>query len=892
VWARTSNTITFLISPSLCDTDIASLFPAGSGNASPGYIQIIDGPGRNDNMIWEVIDTSTGSNHVTAFIQDTKKENNGSGSPCNPDLHTATCYQGHPTLTTSSRGVFVQMGPNEPDVDCSYTSLTAPSTGPTFSSPMSFTLKATSATDPTKSAQMLYKVCQDGAGSGKKGLPRPSPGYRQSYFNEQHPIFAVNWASSTQYFHITMASDDGLGDATLETFPAPAGDTFNHNSSVLPQAVFHSGTHKTGYTITWCSDKDLTSCMWQRIFVSDQTKPASNPDKVEFAPCDIDPVMTAAGGTVYEVGPGQAYANPTLIPTNNYPWGSIVKIHGETGTSGNPIVFKNYWEMRIPNNYLSHTTTGQVPALYVCGIPASSGDLPVIDGLNATANSNTGQFTGQGNLLTITGSPPSLPQSDNYHDGLQPMHHVGVATLVFENATKDVPYYVPGQSPPSGTTSVFSNSNSVRPFSTQMYSVIGTRSINVANPYFSDCTSKGGYLRNCSLDGYYEGNHAEGYGIAPDFTEHPMYLQDIRDYWVLGLLDGAVIGSNGTNCFSFRGSRSFYISSLCRSVSPYGAASILGGDAEVQDNAYYEDPNRAFGPTGAWDHSTCSDGSSNYPFCSFVGMDNAPAFGGLGTFAAYQQEHEYSFFLIGNNFNTSGGNCGTGMAMTNSDNSLAGQHNGYYTYNNFICPYTGPALFEDVRNGSIGGNSNGAQPLDWPKGWFANNIIWWNNNSGCSYGGCTVHDAQPTGMVTFQTNVVHTGQFSLATGVQQQIGVRTGNNWSGLNEATRYFDMGGSHFAEEKIGGWSNPGNFIFTSTQPYDSTTLRPITGSAAVGVATPLHYPASLYPPMFNAVDENMNITRRVELTTAGPLDSGQAVRFGRWFGAGRSFGAGISK
>ncbi len=70
------------------------------------------------------------------------------------------------------------------------------------------------------------------------------------------------------------------------------------------------------------------------------------------------------------------------IPTGNPNWGSIVRIHGETGTPGNPVTIHNYWQINLPNNYLSWTNS-QVPALYECGIPDSSGQLPVIDGQDA-----------------------------------------------------------------------------------------------------------------------------------------------------------------------------------------------------------------------------------------------------------------------------------------------------------------------------------------------------------------------------------------------------------------------------------------------------------------------------------------------------------------------------
>ncbi len=62
------------------------------------------------------------------------------------------------------------------------------------------------------------------------------------------------------------------------------------------------------------------------------------------------------------------------------------------------------------------------------------------------------------------------------------------------------------------------------------------------------------------------------------------------------------------------------------------------------------------------------------------GMDALPPLVGLATFAAFQQDHQYSFFLSGIGSNTLRWKLlAQAFAMTNSDNSLIGNHKQYYS---------------------------------------------------------------------------------------------------------------------------------------------------------------------------------------------------------------------
>jgi hypothetical protein len=78
---------------------------------------------------------------------------------------------------------------------------------------------------------------------------------------------------------------------------------------------------------------------------------------------------------------------------------------------------------------------------------------------------------------------------------------------------------------------------------------------------------------------------------------------------------------------------------------------------------------------------------------------------------------------------------------------------------------------------------------------------------------------------------------------------------------------------EMKFGGW-NSANFIMPSTKPYDPVTLAPANPAALNAASVPL-YPASLYPVVFNAADNNAQLTRRTQIdannfpTTIGSAD-----------------------
>ena len=79
---------------------------------------------------------------------------------------------------------------------------------------------------------------------------------------------------------------------------------------------------------------------------------------------------------------------------------------------------------------------------------------------------------------------------------------------------------------------------------------------NVATPYFDDCNPQQSGWR--TLDTFYEGNHAIGYGIAHQSTEDVLPA-GLPRHGALNLQDGVVPLGEGTSAYSDRGTRSFHM---------------------------------------------------------------------------------------------------------------------------------------------------------------------------------------------------------------------------------------------------------------------------------------------------------------------------------------------
>ncbi len=828
--------------------------PASSSGVITGPMWATSGNSYNPNGTWEVY-TTVGSE--TFYLMSKNKARFAGGIGCNQALavaHDPSCYTAHPALAheLSGPGVYIEVGPTKGS--CSYTGAIATSNLELHST-IEFDVKFTSDQDPSVSHIQHYLVCANGAGTGKDGYVQVNPGYAQIYKGGRLPLFGSVFGSAVQQLTWSIASTDhldGVADATID-FP----------TSMDP--VFVAGNTGGGYVVKACTPSDATACENLRIWVATaQAKPAANVDQVIQVPCEVDPVMTAYGGEDFEVGPGQTYSDLQSIPFNTGQWhyGATVRIHNEGSTVGNPLTIHNFLGIDPPANP-NGPGDGSVPYFHVCGIPnPTSGELPIMDGDHATGAS---WLTPYGQIgSSLIGAFGSDTGNNNVYQAVDMLARGSlISGIRFQNANPSFQFYRI-----DGTLGTYLDAASVRVYGQQHTAVIGTRSVQVANPYFVDCNVQTQGWKNCALDSYWLGNHSEGYGISGRPTEHSFYDQAIRSYVIGNFEEGSVQGNAGaTGCYSFRSSRAIFAYNYCVPKSPSNTGSGPGGNSEIQDAYTYYESDAGFGPQG---YTTCSLGDTNAPFCPTP--DNVT--GGVNAWAAFEEEHFHSFFNFANITYMASGDTFTGIAQTHPlvTERIGGNAYVYYNTNRRPSGSVLIALFEDIRPSFPSDPNAPYQPVRWPAAEFQNNDIWNVSNVGCSYGSCSKHNRTAAwGMINFTTNVVHTGQFSpTQTGIPILLGNADGVFPYGLSQSHQFTSYTADAPVEGHIGGWST-NNFVPSSTDTVSTTNF--ITYAAAInnGAASDLVWPMSWYPPRFNAVNpaSGMTLVPRANMTAVGASD-----------------------
>jgi hypothetical protein len=686
-------------------------------------------------------------------------------------------------------------------------------------------------------------VAANGGGSPYQGVAHVSPGYRQVFKNRYIPLVGQVFGNTNQMMDWTITSAPSGGDATLQF-------------ATYPQPIFSSGTVSGQYEITGCPhvDHSAGACDKLAIWVSPNSPPAANPDRAEQVPCDVD---TTANPTVMDVGPSQQYPDLLSIP-QSYAAPLLVRLHNE-GPAGHPTEYHNQTQVNTPT---SGTWDHRHPAFVLCGVPnPASGELPIIDGANANTNSWTSPYiVAPYGILSINGLQGGL----SFNNGqVKPFHHVTIAGIHIRNVTLGYNY-----TDKNGASGTWGASMGIRPYGVQYWSVIGTYSENVATPYFDDCNSQQSGWTACTLDTFYEGNHAIGYGVAHQSTEHMFYLQAFRDTVLLNLQDGVVPNGEGTSAYSDRGTRSFHMYNRLVPQPGMTTASGPGGHSEIQDAYNYILPDEYWGYQGA---ANCNTAYATAPGC-------AGAYGGEDWFAAVTEEHSNSEFTIGNAYvSDSAGSKFLGIATTHNTTGLDNSSQGFYSFNTFYVTPTalqaGQFFFEDTRLGSRGDPDEQYLPSVWPRGFVQNNIIPWKNNTNCAYT-CTPFGLYGHVLLSFQTNLVTPGQVTASQNVVPMGWASGGVFQNGVNTGYNYIDGWSLNPINRNLGGFT-PTNFIPYSGFPIDTASLAPTPNSSAVGVASAPTGQLAYYPPRFNAVDAAMSPFKpRTDLTTVGAYDPANAA------------------
>jgi hypothetical protein len=416
-----------------------------------------------------------------------------------------TVKSGAATLSATS-GEWVDVVASPTGAACSYTN-----TGGVYGvrSSTKFTIEAVSVDDSTKKSDVIFNVCNPTLNVAVV------PFYRTLYANQSADMQSIVTGSVNQNVQWAVSSQPIGGDGKL-------GDTTSRDT------VF-SASVAGRYTLTSTSQADSTKSTNAIIYVTGHAIPYTNPVTPNFTSpvdCSVDPFMY---GTVYEVGPSQAFHTLASVPFPTMPAGSTVRVHNEDTTGLHPTEFHEYVQI------LQQATASQPTRL--CGVPDSLGNLPIIDGSNATGRTDvTSGIAGLG-LLTIHKDASTKAWPFFTSPG-----YLVVEGIHFRNAKTGYSYVTS-----SGSTSSWSDTSAcVRINEGQNINIVGNDLDNCGTGAMSAWNANIGWAAS-DLAVLWEGNHLHNNGISGSSAAHQMDLQAWGEVVQFNRIENPTTGSRGAN---------------------------------------------------------------------------------------------------------------------------------------------------------------------------------------------------------------------------------------------------------------------------------------------------------------------------------------------------------
>jgi hypothetical protein len=328
------------------------------------------------------------------------------------------------------------------------------------------------------------------------------------------------------------------------------------------------------------------------------------------------------------------------------------------------------------------------------------------------------------------------------------------------------------------------------------------------------------------------GNHIHGSGWATDNTEHQIYFQSFYGLMEGNLLDGYLSTAQGSN-IKWRG-----IEGIFRYNDLGQGPSRMFDLVDNQDGGVYMNFEWYLNYPGQTDCDTS-------PWCQ---GDTA----GANVIAAYQESAQKDF-VYGNMVFAGPSSQNQVHYGMDHDDGMSNRNGTLYFYSN-----TMNQSEEMFDIGDTYGNNSFLQP----RIVAANNILWATSGAGIAFA------AQASLIFTGTTNLMSTGTFSIATPILGgNYNAHTANGWADTCDGgTCYWPLTIPY--ETHIYGLSSA-NYLSTSTQPYDPTTMIPPSGSAAIEAGSPLSGILSTMPVRWNYNESTKSLTPRLHPLTIGAED-----------------------
>lgn len=230
----------------------------------------------------------------------------------------------------------------------------------------------------------------------------------------------------------------GINYTSAPTFTVAEGGTPGTLTATVGsyRDVVASATVPGKYIVTFTETASPHNTATGAIWVTASGSSILSPNLVQTQPVDCsDPVFT----TVYDVGPSQAHTTLSSVFDANLVGGTCVRIRNEDTTGTNPTQYHEY--VQLLNN-----GTQSAP-IYIGGIPDSLGNLPIIDGNNATGNAGIANAYDAGGaaLILMYSHGYSLGSCYGYSQGGKcGPGYVTITNLHLRNLNPNYYYYPPG----------------------------------------------------------------------------------------------------------------------------------------------------------------------------------------------------------------------------------------------------------------------------------------------------------------------------------------------------------------------------------------------------------------------------------------------------------------
>jgi hypothetical protein len=506
--------------------------------------------------------------------------------------------------------------------------------------------------------------------------------------------------------------------------------------------------------------------------------------------------------------------------------GSTVRIHNDDLTGMNPTTYAEYFQISSANGTASQP-------LRIVGCPDSFGNLPIVEGSNATGASWVSIYAAAGYGVATLWKGSTY----GYYQGGNPSPaYVIIEGLHIKDAKTTFTYTPPGGGSATAYVDGASCVNLREGFNTV---VLGNDLDNCANGTFSDANLNSNAWAGNVLWTDWEGNHIHNSGEVGDYLDHQLYIQGWGQVAQFNRIDAYTSGAEGDNLKS-RG-----IFDIIR----YNYFDQEAADAgrqidmvELQDSSFYE---TLEGYLGAPGDTTCTDSF----YCDGDTM-------GPNILAAWQEAY-HSHFFYGNVSYNSAAEYSFHFAEDH-DGGMADRLGILYFYNNtWNMGNTIQVLFD-----TSGGGGNAFNNFEWQQVQAANNIVW----TPVSPQGYPYWNLLATQITTFTTNLLASNWGSITTPIVGGTpNAETGSGWS---NATTMYSYPLAVPLNSHMSGLS-AANFLTTGTQPFDSTTYVPPPGSAAINAGTALTGAMAPMPVRFEYHPDSGTVTGRFFPTTIGALD-----------------------